>query len=63
MGKLYRGYSIDAHAAGDGGVVISRAGKVECSQPSYQFAISWIDEQKRKLSDDQKDVPRDPDRS
>jgi hypothetical protein len=47
MNRIYRGYDIEKK---NGGYVISKDGKVECSQPSLEFAEHWIDGEKRRLA-------------
>ena len=47
MNRIYRGYDIEKK---NGGYVISKDGKVECAQPSLEFAEAWIDGEKRRLA-------------
>jgi hypothetical protein len=42
---IYRGYDIEKK---HDGYVISKDGKVVCSQPSEEFAMSWVDQDRRE---------------
>ena len=46
MTEIYRGYKIDPHETS--GYVIRKDGVVVSSQPSLEFAYSWIDKERRK---------------
>jgi hypothetical protein len=53
MAEIYRGYDIEPVRTG--GVVIKKDGVVIGSQPSFEFAYKFIDEQRRKLANQKKD--------
>ena len=46
MSEIYRGFEITK--AKGGGFVIEKNGKVVASQPSLEFAYSWIDQEHRR---------------
>jgi hypothetical protein len=47
MKTIYRGYDIEEK---NGGFVVTRNGQTETSQPSAEFAMSWVDQEKRRLA-------------
>ena len=47
MSEIYRGYEI-TKAKGGGFVITDKKGVVVCSQPSMEFAYTWIDQEHRR---------------